>query len=54
MINTVVGVHNGDWAQIIQKIERKQKAYEAQFKAVQTRVNALSQKADQMQLNTND
>lgn len=54
MINTVVGVHNGDWAQIIQKIERKQKAYEAQFKQVQARVQALSQKADQLQLNAND
>ena len=45
MINTVVGVHNGDWAKIIKKIEAKQKSYEHKFKKLETAVNNLDKKA---------
>ena len=45
MINTVVGVHNGDWAKIIKKIEAKQKSYEHKFKKLETAVNSLDKKA---------
>lgn len=54
MINTVVGVHNGDWARIIKKIEEKQKVYETQFKAIEARVNNLNAKADKIELEANN
>ncbi len=46
MVNTVVGVHNGDWVNVVRKLQEKQKAYEAQFKVIEAKVNALDQKAD--------
>jgi hypothetical protein len=48
MVNTVVGVHNGDWANIFQKIERKQKEYEAKYRAIQDKIKALDKKADEL------
>ncbi|MDC8002665.1 hypothetical protein POV27_01255 [Aureisphaera galaxeae] len=48
MVNTVVGVHNGDWVSVVQKLQQKQKAYEAQFKAIEAKVNALDQKAEEL------
>ncbi|QNJ97292.1 autotransporter outer membrane beta-barrel domain-containing protein [Constantimarinum furrinae] len=51
MVNTVVGVHNGDWANIFQKIERKQKEYEAKYRAIQNKIEALDKKADDLLIN---
>uniref|UniRef100_UPI00262DEF4D hypothetical protein n=1 Tax=uncultured Lutibacter sp. TaxID=437739 RepID=UPI00262DEF4D len=48
MINTVVGVHNGDFAKIIKKLEQKQKEYENKFKNIEARVNSLNEKADEL------
>ncbi len=50
MVNTVVGVHNGDWVTIIQKLQKKQQAYEAQFEAIEAKVNALDKKANELVL----
>ncbi|QIE59578.1 hypothetical protein G5B37_08385 [Rasiella rasia] len=46
MINTVVGVHNGDWASIITKLKEKQQHYEVKYKALEKQVELLDQKAD--------
>lgn len=54
MVNTVVGIHNGDWVKIIQKIEQKQKAYEQQYKELELLVSKLDQKADAIITGTND
>lgn len=51
MVNTVVGVHNGDWVQLIKKIEAKQKAYEKQYKEIEAQVMSLDAKADALLLN---
>ncbi len=54
MVNTVVGVHNGDWVTVVKKLQEKQKAYEDQFKAIEAKVNALDKKADNLLLETNN
>ncbi len=51
-VNTVVGVHNGDWVTIMKKMQDKQRAYESQFKAIEAKVNALDKKADTLLLDT--
>ncbi|GAB5398660.1 MAG: hypothetical protein Aureis2KO_02450 [Aureisphaera sp.] len=48
MVNTVVGVHNGDWVSIMKKMQQKQRAYEEQFKAIEAKVNALDKKANDL------
>ena len=53
MVNTVVGVHNGDWANIMKKLEAKQRAYENKFKAIEAQVEALEDKADELLLESN-
>jgi hypothetical protein len=45
MINTVVGVHNGDWAHIITKLKEKQNAYEVKYEALEKQIELLDQKA---------
>jgi len=47
-VNTVVGVHNGDWAKIMMKLERKQRFYESKFDAIEARVNQLKKKTDNL------
>lgn len=51
MVNTVVGVHNGDWAGIITKIKEKQEAYEEKYKTLEAQVEMLDKKADQVLFN---
>ena len=46
MVNTVVGVHNGDWARIMMKLEQKQRLYETKFNAIEARVRELNKKAE--------
>jgi len=53
MVNTVVGVHNGDWANIMKKLEAKQRNYEQKFKAIEAQVNMLEDKADALLLESN-
>ncbi|MEL6811529.1 MAG: hypothetical protein AAFP76_09360 [Bacteroidota bacterium] len=53
MVNTVVGVHNGDWANIVKKIQEKQRSYEVKYKAIEAKVNALDRKADELLIGTN-
>ncbi len=48
MINTVVGVHNGDWAHIIQKLKQKQASYEEQFKLIEAKVESLENDAEDL------
>ena len=50
MVNTVVGVHNGDWAKIITKIEEKQKLYEDKFEKIEATMKVLDKKADNLLL----
>ncbi|MDI5899658.1 hypothetical protein, partial [Flavobacterium yafengii] len=50
MVNTVVGVHNGDWVKIIKKIEAKQKTYEVKFIEMEAAVNTLDKKANNLLL----
>lgn len=50
MVNTVVGVHNGDWAKIITKIEEKQKLYEDKFEKIEASMKVLDKKADNLLL----
>lgn len=50
MVNTVVGVHNGDWAKIITKIEEKQKLYEDKFEKIEATMKILDKKADNLLL----
>jgi hypothetical protein len=50
MVNTVVGVHNGDWVKIIKKIEAKQKVYEVKFTEMAAAVNTLDKKANNLLL----
>ncbi|SHL99128.1 hypothetical protein [Flavobacterium xanthum] len=50
MVNTVVGVHNGDWAKIITKIEEKQKLYEDKFDKIEATMKILDKKADNLLL----
>jgi cytoskeletal protein CcmA (bactofilin family) len=45
MINTVVGVHNGDWAHIITKMKEKQDTYQAKYEVLEKQVELLDQKA---------
>lgn len=54
MVNTVVGVHNGDWVKIIQKIEQKQKAYEQKYKSLEAMVSKLDEKAEAILTGAND
>lgn len=51
MINTVVGVHNGDWAGIITKIKEKQLQYEEKYKTLEAQVEILDKKADDVLFN---
>ena len=53
MVNTVVGVHNGDWANIMKKLEAKQRNYEQKFKVIEAQVNMLEDKADALLLESN-
>ncbi|WP_432412024.1 beta strand repeat-containing protein [Rasiella sp. SM2506] len=46
MVNTVVGVHNGDWANIIIKLKQKQDAYQTKYQVLEKQVELLDQKAD--------
>ncbi len=46
MVNTVVGVHNGDWATIITKLKQKQDAYQIKYEVLEKQVEFLDQKAD--------
>jgi hypothetical protein len=50
MVNTVVGIDNGDWVKIITKIEKKQKEYEDKFNSMEARVNGLNKKANDLML----
>jgi hypothetical protein len=50
MVNTVVGIHNGDWVKIIKKIEAKQKTYEVKFIEMEAAVNTLDKKANNLLL----
>jgi hypothetical protein len=54
MVNTVVGVHNGDWVKIIQKIEQKQKVYEQKYKSLEVMVSKLDEKAEAILTGAND
>ena len=54
MVNTVVGVHNGDWANIVKRLEEKQRAYERKFKTVEARVEALNAKAEALLIDSQD
>lgn len=50
LINTVVGVHNGDWIQIVQKLQKKQELYEDKFKKIEAQVIELDKKANELLL----
>ena len=47
MVNTVVGVHNGDWAKILTKMDEKHKALEV-------RVENLNKLADDLLSGSNN
>jgi len=47
MVNTVVGVHNGDWANIIIKLRDKQDAYQSKYEMLEKQVELLDKKATQ-------
>jgi hypothetical protein len=51
-VNTVVGVHNGDWVSIMKKLNDKQKEYEQKFEAMEAQVDRLDQRAEEL-ANTN-
>jgi hypothetical protein len=53
MVNTVVGVHNGDWANIMKKLEAKQRAYEQKFRAIEAQVESLEDRADELLIESN-
>jgi len=44
MINTVVGLHNGDYIKILKRYEEKFKESEARFESLESKVDALVQK----------
>ena len=46
MVNTVVGVHNGDWANIITKLKDKQDAYQTKYEVLEKQVELLDKKAN--------
>jgi len=48
LVNTVVGVHNGDWISIIQKLKEKQQQYEVKFKEIEAQVIELDKKTDEL------
>jgi len=50
LVNTVVGVHNGDWIQIVQKLQKKQELYEDKFKKIEAQVIELDNKANELLL----
>ena len=51
MVNTVVGVHNGDYFKILQKYEQKFKDSEARLDDSEERMNAVESKINLL-LNT--
>ena len=53
MVNTVVGVHNGDWVHLVKKMQEKQRSYEAKFEQIEAKVQELHRKADELSSGTN-
>jgi hypothetical protein len=46
MVNTVVGVHNGDYFRILQKYEQKFMDSEARFETLESKIDVLSERLD--------
>ncbi|MBX2878078.1 MAG: hypothetical protein KTR30_38520 [Saprospiraceae bacterium] len=44
MVNTVIGVHNGDYMKILKRFEKQFNESEARFEALETRVEVLAEK----------
>ncbi|WP_459210528.1 hypothetical protein [Aquimarina rhabdastrellae] len=51
MVNTVIGVHNGDWMHVIKKMQARQQANEQKINSLEASVEFIK---DQLHLNTND
>ena len=45
LINTVIGVHNGDWINILKKMEQRQEKFEDRLKDFEETVNQLVEKS---------
>ena len=54
LVNTVVGVHNGDWVKVIEKLKEKQHAYEQKYNELEAKVNILDKVAKDVMNGTND
>ena len=45
LINTVVGIHNGDWVKVMQKIESRQEKFEDRLNEFENKVDQLIEKS---------
>ena len=45
LINTVVGIHNGDWVKVMQKIELRQEKFEDRLNEFENKVDQLIEKS---------
>lgn len=51
MVNTVIGVHNGDWVKIIQKIQQNQRSTNQKLQALESSVSSIK---EQLQMLNHD
>jgi hypothetical protein len=41
LVNTVIGVHNGDWVKVVKKIDARQQATERRVKAIEEKIKSV-------------
>ncbi|RMB58049.1 hypothetical protein EAX61_10550 [Dokdonia sinensis] len=54
LVNTVVGVHNGDWVKVLQKLEKKQRAFQEKYNSLEAQVERLDKIASDISNGIND
>lgn len=53
VVNTVIGVHNGDWVNVVKKIKEKQDVFDDKMKEVEQKLNQLNEKLDLLEKEKN-
>ncbi|SNR78229.1 hypothetical protein, partial [Lutibacter flavus] len=51
MVNTVVGVHNGDWSKNVKSIEKQQQNFDKKFDDLTSKLNSISEKLNIVEKN---
>ncbi|MBI9042805.1 hypothetical protein, partial [Lutibacter sp.] len=51
MVNTVVGIHNGDWSAQVKEIEKSQNKLDSKIESLELKINRISQKIKVVEIN---